>query len=187
MVDGQHLVALAPGLGRAVGLGDHALQAGVVGQVGADDGGVQLAGQQHVHRLGALGRADEAGRIGEFGQVAVFKRHPLDVAQVHAVVIGQHAAHPGHRGLRVGANANALAAQVLQAHRSALGVVNQTVVLEAPRANHGGHQGEGFAIGFGLQKGHQSQLGQIELQLTYHALEGAVGHLHVGKIKAEVG
>ena len=161
------------------------LQPRVIGQIGSDDGGVEFACQQHVdHRASGRG-PDDAARVGELCQVPVLKCYPLHRSQIHSEVIAQDAAYPGHRGLGMGAHADALALQLGYRDPRALGVVDQAMVLKAARPDDGGNQRKRFSIGFGLQKGDQREFGDVKLQVAHHPLEGPVGHLHLVEIKVE--
>ena len=111
MIDRHAAVRLRPLARHRIGIGNKRLQPRI-GQLVADNGGIEFAVEQHLRQVLALGRArDEIGVL-VFGEMRILERHPMDFRGINAVVVGQEAAHPGARRLRIGAHANPLARQI---------------------------------------------------------------------------
>ena len=55
-------------------------------------------------------------------------------------------------------------------------------MLEA-RRHHRRQQPVGLAVGLGEQEGHQRELGDVELELSNHALERGIGNLYVRELE----
>ena len=166
-------------------VGQHRLQARIIRQITADDGGVQFARQQHVDHLAAFWRALKTFWVRELGQVTVLKGDPFHFGQLNTVVVGQHAAHPSDGGLCMGTNAHPLAIELGHTHFAALSVVHQAVMLKTAFAHHRRQEGQRFAIGLGLQVGDQCQLGDVKFQFTHHTFEGAIGCFDGVKFKVK--
>src|SRR5262249_23264688 len=179
VVDRHDAMARVPRLRRRLGVGDHAFQRGIVGQVRAIDRGVELALAQHFEEILIRARALDAGRLVVFGDMPVFERDPAHLAKVDAVVVLEDAAHPHRSRLAVGANTDAFAGE-LGRREWARRVAQDGAVLKPP--HHGRRQeDERLAVGLGLHIGRNRHLADVELELTHHRLEEPVRRPDVGK------
>ena len=97
----------------------------------AEDRGVDLAVEQHLLQVLPLGRPLDVGRIAVLGQMRVLERDPRHALEIDAVVLGEETAHPRAGRLGVGADTDALAAQIAGRQRAAVRVVEDRVMLIA--------------------------------------------------------
>src|ERR1700736_3430597 len=93
----------------------------------AYDRGIELAIEQHRQQLLAgRGALDRVG-VAILGNVRILERDPLDLVEIHSVVLRGYAANPSAGGDRVGAHANPLARKLGWLEHSALGIVGNGV------------------------------------------------------------
>ena len=109
VIEGHGGVLLVPGLRCRVGFGDHAFEPRIFWNVAAENGGVELALEQHFGHVLACRGALDTGRVAVFGHMGVLKRHPFDLAEIDTVILPQNAAQPHAGGLRERSHANATA------------------------------------------------------------------------------
>src|SRR4029453_6125313 len=91
---------------------DDALQARIFRQRRAIDRGVKLPGNQHFGDVLPFAGADDAARLGGFGDMPILERHPLHPAEIDAVVVFENAADPHPGGLAIRTHTDALARQL---------------------------------------------------------------------------
>ena len=133
-----------------------------------------------MQQLFAFRRALDPGWIGEFSDVRIFKRDPLNPSEVDAVILLQEAPHPRAGRLRIGTNTYFAALQIAGIEMTAFAVVKNCMML-VTSYNHGGHQNVRLAVRFRLQGCNDGQLGQIEFLLPHHRLEQCVDGFDLGK------
>ena len=170
---------LAPGAKRRLRVGDDRSEPWA-DRDRIDDGGVDDAVAQHRHQVAAGAGAAHRRRIRHVGHVPFLQSDPFDAVEPDAAPVGQQGADP-HRGRRrVGAHADATAAQGFRRHRTTLGVVNQ-VWQRIPAEHDDRQQPQRDAARACHQERHQRQFRYVELEVADDALEGLVGHGDVGE------
>jgi hypothetical protein len=182
VIDRDKLVLRVPGARLGVRIGKDRLERFIVWHRRPVDRGIELAFEQHLRHV--IRRADHARRIPRFGNVAVFKREPLHLAEIDAVVVGQNAAQPGGGGLIPGTHANALAGKIMRRQRAARGVVKHSAVLETGQHRRR-QKPQAFVVFFRLEKSGERHLAGVISMLTHHRLEGVVHRLHLDEIEGQ--
>ena len=184
VVDLQRAVLLVPGGGRSLGIRKQRLDARIVRHLVAQDRSIELAREQHARKVLARRGAFEVWGIAKLGDVRLLKRHPLHFAQVEPVVLGQDAADPGHGRHGIGADADPLAGELSRGNSAAFRVVHDVGMLE-PGDQHRGQQHQGLAVRERHKVGDDGELGEVELSLAHHALEGGARRLDVRVIQLD--
>ena len=91
---------------------EHRSKASATRHIISEDGGVQLAGLQHLEEILARFRPLHEGRILEFPDMSAFKGNPLQVFRRETELVMQYPANPDAGGLAVGAHTNPLTGKI---------------------------------------------------------------------------
>jgi len=76
--------------------------------------GIDFTIEQHAERRFACWRALGSRRIPVLGDVRVLEGDALHLGEVHAIVVGEHAADPGNGRYRTGADGDSLSFEIFR-------------------------------------------------------------------------
>src|ERR1700730_16858364 len=176
-------MALCPLAGRLIGVRNE-MPKPRVRKLVAYDRGIELAVKQHRQQLLARRRALDHVGVAIFGNVRILERDPLDLVEIHAIVLREYAPNPRAGGDRIGAHANPLARKLGWLEHSALGMVGDGMVLAAAN-DDGGQQHIRFAVRLRLEVGDYRELGKIVCRLSHDLLEQIVRNLDLDEVEID--